>query len=211
MKTDIYLKFFVNGEEFILEKKSLFKFEFFKKVMENQHFKNEIVDIDFDIDRRLVNIAHCISNDYEYKLNIHDISIINNYYDYLILDNCQFLVKNYQPTYHGINGYYKDIKEIIAANFTAQTKLELIHKFINEHNLYFKFYPNINTVFKYNLNHNIHHTPFNRNFVRYGDKTTCEDEKIFINYVEFLITEYLLKFNICNKFSIIFTVFYIMF
>jgi len=148
----------------------------------------------------LVNIAHNISDEYEYKLNIYDISTINNYYDYLITDNSQkILIKNYEPGYYAENGYYKDIKEIIGQNFIAETKLELISKFINKQSLYFKLYPHKYTDFKHNLKHNIEHSKYNGKFVRYGEKINCEEEKILIHYVEFLITEYLLKFNIYNQ------------
>ena len=113
MLSQKYFKFYVNSEEFIFETQELNKYAYFKKIMSDNNFKKENININFNIELKLINVAHNINNLKKFELNIQQITQIYYYLDYLIpdhFDNQKLnLASFYEPNYK--NNY--DLKIIL--------------------------------------------------------------------------------------------------
>lgn len=127
MQSNKYLQFYVNNEEYILEKSKLIRYGFFKEKIEN-NIRDEI-KINFEIKNNLVEIAHTIRNFEIHNLDIDDILQIYKYFEFLNPDDFD-QIKERIALHYNIKEK-KDFTKIINLE-NNKMKFHLLKKFFNE-------------------------------------------------------------------------------
>lgn len=118
MESNKYLLFKVNGEIYIQEIELLKKFEFFKKAIDNENnFKTEDINIEFEIDKSLVCIAFQIHNMRYGTFGFEQSREIYDFLKYLMDNNLDSTVEeiifHYKPCCDFDNKENDDYRKII--------------------------------------------------------------------------------------------------
>lgn len=188
MNSNKYYQFYVNDEEFIFERQSLMKYNYFRKLLSNKEFMQEDTYIYFDIDERLINVAHNIDNIKVCQLNLNQIMQIYFYLDYLMQDNIMDSMTN-MISFYNIN---QDNDFEIIIKLDVHFKLQLLKKNLDNNNFnlslvysddrYERCYKVINNLEQQEINTSNNDIFFKNVISRYLNKYNIGESKILVNF-----------------------------